>query len=792
MDALTIKALEFDQIRTFLQGLAETGYARRKLESLSPLSSVSEVEEELQRVEEMRTIQRESSGFPAGGVVDLEPILLRIRAEGSRLDGEELWGIVLNLRVHLQVRKVIDRLRSQIPLLYRLSSSLTPLPQLEEVLVRAINPDGTIRESASPQLARIRHHIAEVEETIRQRIAGIVSKWSRVGILREPTFTIREGRYVLPVRSDAMGKVKGIIHDRSATGGTLFVEPAALIELGNELRTLQLAERDEVERILREMTARVREHLPTLEENHRVMGELDLRWAKASLAERLEAVKPIVQEKIPLRLVGCRHPLLVLNSGRPVVPLDLELGEQYSTLVISGPNAGGKTVALKTVGLMSLMALSGIPIPGKPGCQIPFLRKIIADVGDQQSLLNDLSTFTARIQRMREIISQADNESLVLIDEIGAGTDPHEGSALSIAFLEELTQKGILTIVTTHQSNLKAFAQSTPRCANGSMAFDPVSLQPTFQFLPHIPGSSFALDIARRHGLPERLVNRARELMGENATRWEDLTLSLSQQIARYQQSEAELARLKERLEREQHELEERLSRLRLQEKTYRREMEAELKSLLKEARSIIEQTVREIREENASRESILKAQDKLRHLSHTVSQKSNIPLIEVPPPTPLQPPFQPLPERDPSVGDWVSVDEGVVGQVKAMTAKGDRVLVAVGSVQMWVRRERVKVVEPPQASIRPSRIVELPQVPFQLDVRGLDPPEAINRVDRYLSDSYAAGRSQVGIIHGKGRGVLARHIHQFLRSHSLVSRFRFGEYGEGEYGVTLVELKEP
>ncbi|MFN3822176.1 MAG: endonuclease MutS2, partial [bacterium] len=361
MDFSTREALEFPQLLTILQGYGESRYAQERIKNLQPLSSVEEITRELQRVEEMRYLQRRSGGFPGGGLRDLEPLIFRAKAQGSRLDADELWGIVLNLRVHSQVRKLLDLERPHLPHISHLARNLTPLPALEEAIARAIHPDGTVKDNASSQLQRIRKEIGALQETIRERLNGIIVKWSRIGALREPTFTIREGRYVLPIRSDAMGKVKGIIHDRSSTGGTLFLEPAALIDLGNDLRSWELAERDEIERILKELTGKVRENLPQLEENYQIMGELDLLWAKAQLAERWGGVSPLIKEGLPLRLVGCRHPLLFLSGDRPVVPLDLELGTKYTTLVISGPNAGGKTVAIKTVGLLCLMALCGIP-----------------------------------------------------------------------------------------------------------------------------------------------------------------------------------------------------------------------------------------------------------------------------------------------------------------------------------------------------------------------------------------------------------------------------------------------
>ncbi len=790
MDERSLVLLEFDRLCQILAQFADSERAKDILLNLRPLGSLREIQSELTRVEEVRGLIQRGGSYPGGGVVDIQPYLKKASVAGSILEAEELLAILKNLRVFSSTRKLLERERNRMPTVYKLLAGLKSLPELEQSIEKVVSPEGLVRDSASPELGRLRRAIAEVTETLRTRLSAIAAKLAKQGILRDESPTIREGRFVLPVRSDAMGKIKGIVHDRSATGGTLFVEPTSLVELGNELRMLELAEQAEVRRILRDLTSQVRNFGDTIWTNLKAMMALDCLWAKACLSEKLDSVQPLVVESGALSIIGGRHPLLALAGNRLVVPLTLELGKDYYTLVISGPNAGGKSVALKCVGLLCLMAACGLPLPALPGTEIPLFDAIMVDMGDQQSIKDDLSTFTAHAKHLKDILENATSKSLVLIDEIGAGTDPQEGASLSIAALEKLTSKRCLTIVTTHHSALKAFAHTTKGCANGSMEFDRETFSPTYRFLPHIPGSSYALDIARRAGLPQEIIQRAREHLGKERNALEDMITSLSEKISQYDNLLVGEQRQKAILEAQEEVLRQKLERLQLRERELKQRAAQELEELLKSARKTIEATVKELREKNADKMSIKLAHSELEKLRREAKLGLDIPIIYVPQPPDRTPVIELNKTKEPTVGDWVKIDDTAVGQITAVSSHGERLCVAVGSVQLWVTRSRVQVVEPPNEIPPISHYHKLPEVPFELDVRGLDATEALRRVDKYIYDGYMAGRNKLGIIHGKGMGILSRNIHKFLKNNNLVASYRFGEYGEGDYGVTIVELK--
>ncbi len=801
----TLKALEFDKLVDVLVNLAVSEEGRERLSKLSPGRPLKWVREELSRIEEVRGFFDRGGSLSSGGLKDPRPILAKVSVMGSVLSAEELLELLFHLRVQHTTRRVLDRERGNMPLICRLARDLNPAPDLESRLEKVITPEATVRDNASPELSRLRNLLAQQQNNIRIKLARILPRLAKQGILRDETFSIRDGRYVLPVRSDAMSRVKGIVHDRSSTGGTLFVEPTSLIDLGNEIRALELAERDEVRRILAQLSDEVRAHSEQMQVNQDVMTDLDCVWAKARLAEKLDCCAPVISEDCTINILGGRHPLLDLTGEREVVPLTLELGREATTLVISGPNAGGKSVALKCVGLICVMAGCGLHVPGLPGTSIPLFRDIQADIGDQQSIADDLSTFTAHVMRLREILETADSGTLVLIDEIGAGTDPQEGSSLSVAVLEKLTRCHTLTIVTTHHGSLKAFAHSSEGCVNGSMEFDLNTFQPTYRFHAKIPGSSYALDIARRAGLTDDLIARAQEVLGSDKGKVEDLIADLSEKVRHYES----LLIDEEQRTSTQKELEdaylEKLKRLKIREKELKQKAREEAEVLLKEARRTVEAVVKEIREKDANREIIKQSHRKVDALRReidwklgksTTKDESSEFLVDKPKQKSGKSPkkgLQPIPGKAPEVGDKVQLDDSeTVGEVTAVSSRGDKICVAVGAVQLWMVKDRITVVTAKPQKAKPIRtgVIKHPDVPLELDIRGLRREEALLQVDRYLYDGAAVGRGSVGIIHGKGSGVLSRSIHDQLRDHPLVESFRFGKYGEGDYGITLVKLK--
>lgn len=796
----SLNALEFPLLRDELVRLAETEPAREILREISPRRDITWIKNELRRTDEVKGLMDRGVSHSTGGVTDIRVLLKRISVIGSVAGCEELLSVLYHLRVYQTARRMLDREQRHIPLVFKACASLQPVPVLEDRLSQVLSPEATLRDNASPQLAKIRRELTEAQQNLRNRMSSLTSRLVKQGLLQGDSYTIRDGRYVLPLRSESFRKVRGIVHDRSATGGTVFLEPSVIVELGNELRSMELAERDEIRRILAELTDQVRRHLRQIEANLEVITAIDCLWAKARLAEILDAYPPAVNEEGPLRIVQGRHPLLVLTAERSVVPLDLEHGVDWTCLIVSGPNAGGKSVALKCVGLFCVMTACGLHLPALPGTEIPVFDDYFAVIGDEQSISDDLSTFSAHTVRLKEIITSASEKSLVLVDEIGAGTDPQEGACLSIATLEILAERRVPTIVTTHHGILKAFAYKTPSCANGSMAFDHDTFQPTYRFQANLPGSSYALDIARRVGIPDEVIQRAKEILGTDRTQLDELIQSLSERIRKYESlvhGEQTKAVESEGLAKAYRE---KLQRLQTREKELKKIGRQQIEEVVREARRTVEAVVRDIRESNASRESIIAAQERIKSLSRKTGDVPEKSTFEEAPPvkskTVPQPPSRAVEQvvhnREPRVGDWVRIDDTTTtGEVTAFSSKGDRLCVAVGTVQLWIKTDRVKVVEALEQPKQILNFITLPEVPFELDVRGLDSAEALERVERYLYDGAAAGRESLGIIHGKGMGILSSHIRNHLKNHRVVDSFRFGEYGEGDYGITIVKLKK-
>jgi len=797
----SLQALEFPQLRQYLSGLAESEEATQRLNTLRPSSEKGWVKEELIRVDEIKGLVETGVKFPGIGLPDIAKFLSRASIVGAVLGAEEINHILHHLRVHRNLRRILDHDRKRIPNVYRVTRSIKPMRGLEEQIEKIITPEAAIRDRASTLLAKIRKDINVIQNDLRRKISGIAARYARLGVLSGDTFTLRDGRYVLPINSGAMGKIKGIIHDRSASGGTMFIEPSSVVPIGNELRSKELAERDEIRRILALLSEEIRLNLPQIENNMSAVISLDCLWAKAFLSVKLDAVPATLVDSNILRIFKGRHPLLVLAKERDVVPLDFELGEDWICLVISGPNAGGKSVALKTIGLLSVMTACGLHIPALPGTEIPMYENFQAVIGDEQSISDDLSTFSAHMVRLKGIMLEANTKTLVLVDEIGTGTDPQEGASLSVAVLNRLISAKVPTVVTTHHGILKAFANSTDGCTNGSMAFDQKTLTPTYRFNPHLPGSSYALEIARRVGISEDVIAEARGVLGEDRTKLDDLIIDLTEKARKYESLLSGQQDKTTSSENVVKRYQEKLKRLEAIEKDLKKRAKQKIQAVERAGRKRIETLVREIQEEKASRRSILTAQQKLKTFVKDENYDEITDVIDEEIQSELETESVADKRADaelidtgksPERGDWVMIDDSTSkGEVMEVSTRQRRVCVAVGSVQLWINFDRVWVVGPPAPPAKMVVFNKLPDVPFELDVRGLDAVEALEQVDRYLFDGAATNREKLGIIHGKGAGVLSKSVRKLLHKHKVVDSYRFGEYGEGDYGVTIVTLKK-
>lgn len=787
-----VQLLEFDKIAAALRERATSALGRERLDAIEFSHDRKVVQRRLDEVTELRQLLDSDEGFPLDQVWDLRPALRRASAPGTYLGPEELLQISQTVACARRVRRYLGERRDRSPALWDWANRLQSFHDIEVQVENAIDPSTfEVKSGASTKLRRIRSRIVDTEEEMRHRLSSMVKALSGKDVLQEEVVTLREGRFVLPVRSEHRNRVPGLIHDQSATGQTLFVEPFEAVELNNRLRQLRAEERQEIVRILTALTDLVRAHAEGLQVDVEVLGELDAIYAKALLSRDLQAAAPSLSQKGELELIDARHPLLLLRHEKrdAVVPLNMRLPPDIRTLVITGPNAGGKTVALKAVGLLVLMTQCGLHIPASPDSTLPLMQALFADIGDTQSIEQDLSTFTSHMQRIRRILLEATASSLVLIDEIGAGTDPKEGAALAVAVLEELTRRGCKTVVTTHLGELKAFANDTPGVENGSMEFDAETLEPTYRFRLGLPGSSYAFEIARRQGLPDTVIDRGRELLGEERGRLDRLIAEFEQKSQEIDRRLSELRSEHERLRRMMQEYEQRLQVVREQQRTARRQAAEEAERILKEANRAVEQAIREIREKSATHEAIKAAKERLTQQRQEVDRileeetKEEIARAATKPLGPIR------------LGDSVLWRrQNVEGQVVSAPDSGDRVLVQIGRVKMRVPVSELERIAKEPAKPAPTFRAQRPPKPDvqpEIDVRGMRVDEALAVVDKFLDDAYLAGWKEVRIIHGKGTGALRQAVGELLDSHPRVAGRRAAAWNEGDLGVTVVEFAD-
>ena len=594
---------------------------------------------------------------------------------------------------------------------------------------------------------------------------------------------MRGDRFVIPIRENQKNKVPGLVHDQSSSGATLFVEPMATVELNNQLRREELAERREIERILHELTAQVAEIAAPLHENLLILGQFDAIYAKATFGRDLDCTEPVFSSNIVLR--NARHPLLVSrlrkeNALGELVPLNLIMTDSFSTLILTGPNAGGKTVTLKTLGLLALMAQAGLPIPADEKTELPIFSGIFADIGDAQSIENDLSTFSSHVSNLIAINNNADRNALILLDEVGASTDPDEGSALAVALLNAFTQRGCRTLATTHHGALKAVAHSTPGMANGSMAFDAETLTPTFHLRVGVPGSSYAFEIASRLGMDPNIISEARNIAGTDVRRVESLILDLDAAYQRQREAVQKAEKNQAELETLKTDYDIRLEDVERRERELTHSAQEEAQKILANANALVERTVRELRESQASKIAIHQAHKNIEQARQDLAQKL---------PKPSREKIEKLKPGD-RVFSHTLNQEGIV--VTPPNNAG-RLMVEIGNLKVelapkdLVLHERAKTQNSPEKSTR-NRLVHN-DIPVELDVRGYTFDEAADVVDRYLDDLIMAQRDQARIIHGKGTGALKQKLSDYFKIHPHVKSQRPGKQGEGDWGVTIVML---
>lgn len=772
-----LTTLEFEQIRIHIAALTVSQSGQELLLSAEPFKDVNLLKESLDRITEMKALLSYDEVLPLQSFADLRISLKKAEVDGAFLQPGEFQDILVLMMMARQIHVFFESRPDKYPLVREQIKSLSVLSELEQQINIVISPHGDVKDSASPELRNLRRSIQTKESQIRQRLDAILRSMVQKGYAQDDHLTLRDGHLVVPMKDSHAGQLKGMIVDQSSSGATLFVEPLEILEANNEIRRLRILEIREVERILRGLTNDVRLHRFEIESNFNIMRRLDALTARARYANEIDGCAAEIAEN-QLVLKEARHPLLLAtHTAEDVVPLSLELGDDLKTLVITGPNAGGKTVALKTVGLLSVMHAYGLHVPAKSDTRIPLFSRIFADIGDKQSIEQDLSTFSSHIRHISEIIEHADIRSLILIDEIGSATDPAEGSALASTFLNHLTQKGCLTIATTHMGALKVFAHETPGVENGSMIFDQQTLQPTYRFQMGVPGSSYAFEIARRYGIPDDFIRDARDMLGEDRGRLDQLILTLEKEYSRTHA-------LMEKAEQKDSQLsglialyQDRIQKIKNEADIEKMKLVEDAEKMWTEANATVERIVKEIREQSAKRESIQRAKREIQSARKQLRQihKKTDPVYQA------------------TQGDWV-LWEGHSGQgvVVSDPDRENRVLVQWGDVRLKVPVNALKPAEAPKKSKAKgltSFHVER-TVRDEIDLRGMTADEAIEAVEEYLGDAMSTGYNSVRIIHGKGTGVLRREIGNYLKRHRLVKSQRLGSWNEGDVGVTVVELK--
>jgi len=790
MDKRALEILEFDKIKRMLSRCAASDLGRALSLELTPSSDLNAVREMLGETSEMREAFSRGGRPPFGKLSDIRPLIRKASVAGAVMEGEELVRIARALSSARELKDYFLRLEGGELRIASYIHPLDTLPDLEREIVRCLDDEGAILDNASPKLSKLKGELRVVRGRIVDRMNDMISG-KESSFLQEPIVTIRNGRYVLPVKQDRRSFLKGIVHDQSASGSTLYVEPMSVVEMNNRLQII-LSEIDrEILKILADLTAQVGRATEELSELTDVLASLDLIWARASLSLEMEGEEPQIDSGGGLDIIGGRHPLLELNEdlsrrGLRAVPVDVALDGRGAALVITGPNTGGKTVALKLVGLLTLMAQGGLHIPADRRSRIVVFSSVYADIGDEQSIEQSISTFSSHMGRIATVLKEAGARSLVLLDEIGAGTDPVEGAALAQAVLEHLHQKGATTIATTHYEQLKRLAFDSEWAKNASVQFDMETLRPTYRLAVGLPGSSFALHIAGRLGLPDEVILRAKELLGSERLALSNLIREMSELKEQVQIELGSASRIREEAEELKILYQGRMNELsshRAQAAAIRREAYEEARGIIDKSRARVEEAIETIRLEAASKESIKKAHQIVAEETDQIDYKlAKLNEREVVPVAGLK------------VGGRVriaSMDK--VGYLMEKPDGKDAVLVQVGTFKVQAAVKDLEALEDLSDEMRQVGYTYRTTgygLPGHLDIHGLRVEEALRLADKYLDDAVLMGMESVRIVHGRGTGALRSAIAEMLKSHAHVASFRPGRPEEGGIGVTVATLK--
>ena len=784
MDTESFKVLEYGKITNWLASFASTMCGKELCRSVIPSGDYDEVVRLHQETAEAVQVQQMQSP-PFGGIYDLRTPLKKA-SMGAVLEIDELRSVMSTMCGMRNVKYFFRDLALDVPHLKAMAKPIEILGMVERHLKDTIDEHGNFRDDASPELRRITRELQTAQARVKDRLSAILHDAGNQKYFQEAIVTVRDERYVIPVKQEYRNYFPGVIHDQSASGATLFVEPLATVELNNTVRQMELAREQEIQRILQKLSTEIAQSADILLENCTVLSEMDLIFARAGLAREMQAYPPTLNQSGVVHLKRARHPLLPKDK---VVPIDIELGQNFSILLITGPNTGGKTVSMKTLGLLALLAQSGCFLPTAPDSEIPVYRNIYADIGDEQSIEQSLSTFSAHTRNIVRIIDKAEQGDLILLDEVGAGTDPDEGAALARSIIAHFLQQGIAVVATTHYAVLKTYAYAESGIENASVEFDLKTLRPTYRLLIGIPGASNAFSISRQLGLPQDIVARAEIYISEEHTHFEHVVNELEREKQDYESKnrelrnkEAEIKSVEARLRAER----ETLSNTR-QELLHKAREEAN--NIVREARRSAEETIKSLKEQfddhgvKERRKAIQEARNRLDEAY-------------------IQDPLQ----KNPAVGKTIRPEdirsgdivyiESLAQEGTVLSVQGKELTVQVGGLRTIVKMSactfvtRKKQKKNTKVHVGTSIAQKTAEIRPEIDVRGMTVLEAEAVLGKFIDDAVFTGLSKILVIHGKGTGALRQGLQDYLKQHRSVLRFSFADISEGGTGATVVELR--
>jgi len=792
MDKKSLKVLEYNKIIDLLSIKASSSLGLKYIEELTPSPNYEEVKDMLEETSEAQSILVKRDHVNLGGIQDVSDSVKRAEI-GAVLDPGSLLKISGSLRAARNLKRSLspgDEEDFNYPRIQSLSNALYVYREIEEEIDNAIVSEVEIADSASPTLRSIRRGILQKNQAIRAKLNSIISSTTYQKYLQDAIISVRGDRFVVPVKAEYRSQVSGIIHDQSSSGATLFIEPMSIVEMNNELRKLKLDEQEEIERILSELTKIVGEVASDILSNQVILGKLDFAFAKGKLSLAMKAIEPILNEEKHINIKNGRHPLLDVNK---VVPNNIYLGEDFDTLVITGPNTGGKTVTIKTVGLFALMTQSGLHIPADYGSSMCVYDNVFADIGDEQSIEQSLSTFSSHMTKIVGILKEVTSDSLVIFDELGAGTDPVEGAALAIAILEDVNMAGAKCIATTHYSELKNYALTKPRVENAAVEFDVNTLSPTYKLLIGVPGKSNAFEISRKLGLKDYIIDRAKEFINTDNIELEDVLQNVEKNRIKAEQERAEAEQLKKEIEYIKTEYDRKLEKLNNSREKLMEKARSEAFSITRQAKDEADNILKELRSmemEMASKEKNKKIEALRKELADSMGNLQ--PSVK----SMIVPKVSNKEIKDLKPGDEVKVITlNQDGSVVSVDKKKKEAVVQMGIMKMTLPFKALQIAPKEKKSTvtKSTRKIissKSGSVKSEVDLRGMNLEEAIIEVDKYLDDACVAGLETVTIIHGVGTGVLKKGLQDVLKKNKHVKSQRPGQYGEGGMGVTIVEIR--